>query len=188
MSETTFEGEFNWQRQFVLHFKRFIGPHLLRESTLEEDREEATDLITLRADGVRIGCRLRRPGYAKPPWDRQVTFTCERETRAKCEWDTMILGNWGDLFCYGHATDESAVVAQLKPAYLIDLALTRAYIRDNHGPKLGPNKDAVGVRCWFYAIDVDPMIAECGIDALMAARWPHGRYPVPWAPPAHQRR
>jgi len=169
---TSFRGEFEWSRQWIPALRRFIGPHLLREATLEEDRTQATDLIVLATAGLRVACRVRHPGYAGK-FGKEFTITCRRETGAACEFDKLILAGWADWFCYAHATTEGVTDGgKLQPAYLVDLRCARSWISRNHGRELGPNKDPVGSRCWFYAISIDALIAACGLDALVAVRWP----------------
>lgn len=171
--QTNYRDSFTWAQRWIPQLRRFLGSHAFRESTLEEDRKEATDLIVLRAPGLRAACRVRRPGYSER-FGNQVTVTCRRETGAPCEWDKMVLGGWGDWFCYAHATDESPTKGTLRPIYLLDLAVIRPYLIEHHGPEHGPNKDAAGRRCWFYAFPVSGpggILAHCGPDAVIDARW-----------------
>lgn len=169
--QTSFATEFAWSRTWIPKIRRMVGPFLLREGTLYEDQREATDLIVLRTDGLRVACRVRKPGYAAK-YMLDVTITAKRETGAACEWDKLILGGFGDWFFYGHATNVSAKNGDILPRYLIDLPVCRDWIRENHGPLLGPNKDAVGVRCWFYAVNVAVMNTALNGKALIASRMP----------------
>lgn len=166
---TNFKGEFAWSATWIPKIREIIGPLVLREGTLHEDQHEATDLIVLRAEGLRIACRLRRPGYAEK-YAYDVTITAKRESGAACEWDKLILGGFGDWFFYGHATQEIAKGGNIIPRHLIDLNVARPWILENHGPLLGPNKDGAGKRCWFYAVDVRVMQAALGKKALLGSR------------------
>lgn len=165
---TTFKSEFSWAQTWIPKIKRYVGPMLLREGTLYEDRREATDLIVLRASGFRIACRVRRPGFAK--FKQEVTITAKRESGAACEWDKLIEAGFGDWFFYGHATNVAAQRGDILPRHLIDLSVARDWIKENHGPLLGPNKDAVGKRCWFYAVNVIKLNSDLNGKALLASR------------------
>lgn len=159
-SFTDFRTEKKWSDQFIPRIRQIIGPHLLRPSTLKEDTEEATDLIMLRAEALRIACRVRREGFVGR-FGHEITITCRRESGRECEYDKMILGGMADWFFYAHAPD-------LLPRFLIDLDKARGTIIDfvNRGRirELGPNKDEPGKRCWFFAINIsmitDAIIAK----------------------------
>lgn len=149
-SYTDFQREKQWSDQFIPKIRQIIGPHILRPSTLKEDATEATDLIMLRAETLRIACRVRRPGYAIK-YGLEITITCRRETGHECEYDKMILGGMADWFFYAHAPD-------LMPRYLIDLEKARPIIVElvNVGTikEQGPNKDVPGRRCWFFPVPI----------------------------------
>lgn len=150
VSPTDFSTEFKWSNQFIPRIRQIIGPLLLRPSTVKEDTEEATDLIMLRAEGIRIACRVRRPGFSQK-WGNEITITCRRESGSECEYDKMILGGLADWFFYAHAPD-------LTPRFLIDLHRARRIIIDavNMGAvrECGPNRDSIGRRCWFFPVKV----------------------------------
>lgn len=175
---------FNWQAQYIPRIRAIVGAYLLQPATLEQDQREATDLIVLEAlKGPRIACRVRTPKYAtgwyrdaqtgvKRYFKNEVTITCERETGALCEWDKMILGGMADWFFYGIAvaSKHPRQVGSIKPLTIIDLRVSRDWIRENHGPKTGPNKDSVGRRCWFYPVYIDDMVKALGPAALIARK------------------
>jgi hypothetical protein len=151
-SRTKFSSSFAWSQAWLPKLREIIGPLILRPSTLAEDTTEATDLIVLKAEGIRIACRLRKPGYADA-FGKQVTITCRRETGSKCEWDKMILGDWGDWFFYGHATALTPDDGHIRPWTLIDLQKMRSAVRGKRWIETGPNRDAAGHRCWFFAFE-----------------------------------
>lgn len=97
----SFETDFRWQAQFIPAIKQIVGPLLLATASYEQDAKEATDLVVLRADGLRIGCRVRRPGYDKRyPWDFTIRY--HRETGSETEL-AKIQDGWCDWLFYGHA-------------------------------------------------------------------------------------
>ena len=53
-----------WSDRFLPEIKRLIGPHLLNTAPDQHDWHQATDLMMLDARDLRIGARVRRPGYA----------------------------------------------------------------------------------------------------------------------------
>ncbi len=159
-SYTDFQTEKKWSDQFIPKIRQIVGPQLLRPSTLKEDQEEATDLIMLRAEAIRIACRVRHEGFAER-FGNQITITCRRENGYECEYDKMILGRMANWFFYAHAP-------LLLPRFLIDLEKARPTIIElvNRGriKESGPNRDTPGKRCWFFAIDIslvgDAVIAK----------------------------
>lgn len=170
--KTDFQTEFSWSRTWIPRIRQIIGPWLLREGNEFEDQREATDLIVLKLEGARIACRVRRPGYSNFP---DITITCRRETGAPCEYNKLILGGYGDYFFYGHATNDDARAGDILPRYLIDMSVARPWIAKNHGPELGPNKDNLGRRCWFYGVNPFAMNDALAGKALVAHR---GKPPV----------
>jgi len=170
-SHTDFRSSFESSKRWNPIIKRIVGPYLLRDSTLVEDTTEATDLIVLRAEGVRVACRVRNHngGYAsRYPWD--ITMTCQRETGSKCEWDKMILGDLGDWFFYGHGNSSCD---DIEHWFLVDLGIARPYLRSGNWIKKGPNKDVPGKRCWFYAFNAQRFPIS---SAIIAQRVPVGSF------------
>lgn len=173
---TNFRSSFDWGQSWIPHITAIVGPRLLRVSTLKEDTTEATDLIVLKADGIRLACRVRgkeRDYSVQYGWD--VTMTCRRETGSLCEWHKMILGDWGDWFFYGHASIDQFGHRAIFPWHLIDLRRVRTILRQRPWPELGPNRDLTGFRCWFHAFDVRREIRQ----AVLASSLPIDQNRVP---------
>ena len=89
---------------YLPEIKRILGEHLIDEPPIEEDAERNTDLMVLRLDAVRIGCRVRSYGYIKD-YGHQFTIRRDRPSGMKTELRKVIEG-WGDYFFYGFG-DES---------------------------------------------------------------------------------
>jgi hypothetical protein len=146
-----------------------LGPYVLREANLDEDRTQATDMILLKANGLRVACRVRgctgRSYEKKYAYD--VTITCRRESGASCEWDKMIVGGMADWFFYGHALNGHDIA----PWYIVDLAIARPWFLAFPGPEIS-NRDAPGRRCFFHVFDVNRMRVALGGKCLIGARWP----------------
>lgn len=111
-----------WADAYIPALRQIVGPLLLEEAPLERDAHEATDLIVFTARDMRIGCRVRRHGYAsRYPWD--ITFRAKRDSGARTEISKIIDG-WGDWLVYAHAADDP--MPKLDRWFVIDLNVFRA--------------------------------------------------------------
>jgi hypothetical protein len=119
----TYRDDRAWSDRYLPELRRLIGPFLLVPSELKEDREQATDLVTLRGRDLTIACRVRRPGFSASFPD-QFTVRVARTNGAKTEYEKFIEG-WGDWMFYGHATGRGTEVC---PWWLIDLAAWRYHL------------------------------------------------------------
>lgn len=94
-----------WQRdkqrsdRYLPAIKRILGEYLIDEPPIEEDTERNTDLMVLRLDAIRIGCRVRNHRYIKK-YGHEFTIRSVRPSGAKTEM-RKILEGWGDYFFYG---------------------------------------------------------------------------------------
>jgi len=98
-----------WSDRYLPAMKRILGEHLIGEAPLEEDIHRNTDLIVLRMQAVRIGCRVRRHDYLAQ-YGNEFTIRCARDN-AKTEL-TKILEGWGDFFFYGFAADAGQTLSK----------------------------------------------------------------------------
>lgn len=83
--------------------------HLIGEPPMEEDAERNTDLMVLRMDAVRIGCRIRRHQYLGQ-YGGEFTIRAGLQSGAKTELVKLIEG-WGDYFFYGFSNDDETQLA-----------------------------------------------------------------------------
>ena len=81
--------------------KEIIGPRLLVPGSFEVDTKECTDLIVMRARDMRIGCLVRRPGFAER-YGNEFTIRSHRKSGVETEASKVDKG-WGDWMFYGHA-------------------------------------------------------------------------------------
>lgn len=88
-----------WSDIFIPGIKRVLGEYLIGEPPIEEDQERNTDLMVLKMDSVRIGCRIRRNQYISQYSD-EFTIRAGRPSGIKTEL-TKIVEGWGDYFFYG---------------------------------------------------------------------------------------
>lgn len=106
-----------WSDQFLPEIKKILGLYLIDEPPIEEDQKRNTDLIVLKLDAVRVGCRIRRVeknyrnkegevciiNYLKK-YGNQFTIRAGRPNGGKTELAKIIEG-WGDYFFYGFGQD-----------------------------------------------------------------------------------
>ena len=169
----SFDRDYDWQWQYLDTVKAVIGPYLLDVSSFEIDTREATDLLVLLARDMRIGCRIRRAGYADA-YPYEFTLRSLRRSGAKTEL-AKITDGWGDWLFYGHAADEPG--AQLARWFLVDLYSWRAQqIRSKQRaghPAMHVNRDGVTA---FTAFDLrrfgnEPPILVASSHAVPTLGW-----------------
>jgi len=98
------ERDKRWSDKFLNEIKAILGVHLIGEPPIEEDMERNTDLMVLKMDAVRIGCRVRNHQYfEKYPDD--FTIRSGRPTGAKTELAKIIEG-WGQYLFYAFADEK----------------------------------------------------------------------------------
>lgn len=93
-----------WSDRFLPEIKRILGEHLIGEPPAEEDQERNTDLIVLKMEAVRIGCRVRKYNYLARYGD-EFTIRAGRPSGAKTEL-TKIIEGWGNYFFYGFCDEK----------------------------------------------------------------------------------
>jgi len=96
---TTWKNDKKWSDKFLPEIKQILGLYLIGEPPFEEDQERNTDLIVLKMEAVRIGCRIRRNDYLER-YGNEFTIRAGRPSGIKTE-ITKIIEGWGDYFFYG---------------------------------------------------------------------------------------
>lgn len=123
----SYQNDRSWSDGYIPALRQIVGPLLLDEAPVEQDIAQATDLIVLMARDMRIGCRVRRPGYAdRFPW--QFTIRSTRDSGATTEL-TKIIDGWGDWLVYAHAADTHEPF--LSRWFVLDLHAFRAKLIRN---------------------------------------------------------
>ena len=112
-----------WSDRFLPEIKRLLGEHLISEPPVEEDAERNTDLMVLKLDAVRIGCRVRTFQYYNL-YRNEFTIRSGRPSGVKTEL-TKIIEGWGDYFFYGFS---DSTETKLCKWILGDLKALRLYI------------------------------------------------------------
>lgn len=102
--QNTWQQDKRWSDKFIPEIKQILGLYLIDEPAIEEDQERNTDLVVLRLEAVRVGCRVRRNGYAEKYGD-EFTIRAGRPSGIKTEL-TKIVEGWGDYFFYGFSTKD----------------------------------------------------------------------------------
>lgn len=98
------EQDKRWSDRFLTEIKSILGVHLIGEPAMEEDAEHNTDLMVLKLDAVRIGCRVRKHKYISQ-YGNEFTIRAGRPSGVKTEL-TKIIEGWGDYFFYGFCDEQ----------------------------------------------------------------------------------
>lgn len=119
----------NWASRFIAQIKGIVGKCLIREAPYEDDALRNTDLMVLTfPDGIRIGCRVRRPKLYNgddtfQKYRNEFTIRSSRGSGAKTELEKIIEG-WGHYFFYGISDPEEK---SLRSYILGDLKIFRSW-------------------------------------------------------------
>lgn len=98
---TDWKQDKRWSDKFLPEIKSILGRYLISESPFEDDAYKNTDLIVLKLDAVRIGCRVRRSEFLEKYKD-EFTIRADRPNGNKTELAKIIEG-WGNYFFYAFA-------------------------------------------------------------------------------------
>ena len=115
-----------WSDQFLPEIKSILGQHLISEPSEVEDQKRNTDLMILRVDATRVGCRVRST-FNKwgenqlNKYGSQFTIRAGRPSNHKTEL-TKIVEGWGNYFFYGFGQEGS-----LDMWFLCDLNVFRLW-------------------------------------------------------------
>ena len=169
---TEWKQDKKWSDRFLSEIKRILGENLISEPPIEEDVERNTDLITLRLDVVRIGCRVRKHAYLDKYGD-EFTIRGKRLSNATTEL-AKIMEGWGDYFLYGFS---DAHETRLEKWILGDLNAFRQYFAQhfmgNKGEMLGNEERNKDSSSSFYAFRYDDIP---GFVVAKHPSWKAGRF------------
>lgn len=101
---TNWQADKRWSDRFIPEIKSILGVHLIGEPPVEEDAERNTDLMVLKLDAVRIGCRVRKHSYLQR-YANEFTMRQGRPSGMKTEL-TKVIEGWGDYFFYGFCDED----------------------------------------------------------------------------------
>ena len=142
-----------WSDRFLPEIKRVLGENLIGEPPIEEDQERNTDLVVLKMESVRIGCRVRRHKYFSGYGD-EFTIRAGRPTGAKTE-ITKIIEGWGNYFFYGFSDKEEI---NLSSWVLCDLNVFRLWfnrqLQKCNGRVPGDNRKNKDNSSFFLAFNI----------------------------------
>ena len=149
----SYKNDREWSDRFLSHVYKIVGPLLMEPASFELDAKQSTDLIVIKARDMRIGVRIRRPGF----FDRfpnDITIRSARDTGTETEL-LKIMKGFGDWMFYGHSDkSEKSLVAWC----LMDLnmwryaMMTDRYTNQAHRKQIS-NRDGTH----FVAFDVTKM-------------------------------
>lgn len=118
-----YDADKRWSDRFIPRIGEIVGRKLLVPAPYVEDAFRNTDLMVLKMEGVRIGCRIRRNKYADKYGD-EFTIRCGRPSGNKTELAKIVEG-WGDYFFYGFS---SADEKNIENWTLCDLNVFRLWL------------------------------------------------------------
>lgn len=98
------ERDYGWQRTLLPCVKRALAEILITEAPFEDDALRNTDLIVLKAEAIRVACRLRRYGYLEK-YGGEFTIRSSRPSGCETELGKLISG-WGDYLFYGFSNEK----------------------------------------------------------------------------------
>lgn len=129
-----------WSDKFIADIKPILGMYLIGEPPVEEDQSRNTDLMVLKMDSVRIGCRIRKYSYLNN-YSGEFTIRSARQSGHKTE-ITKIIEGWGDYFFYGFCNDDESGLAfwTLANMNVFRLHFCR-YLVSSNGAMLGTRKN-----------------------------------------------
>ena len=154
------QADKRWSDRFLPEIKRILGERFIGEPPYEEDAEHNTDLIVLKLEPLRFGCRIRRNQYVDR-YGGEFTIRAGRPSGAKTEL-TKIIEGWGDYLFYGFSDSEEKALAQW---CIIDLKAFRAwysrylYIGEHPGAERG-NADGSSSLMVFKLSEMPEVVTE----------------------------
>jgi hypothetical protein len=157
---STWQADKRWSDRFLPEIKSILGVHLIGEPPVEEDAERNTDLMVLRMEAVRIGCRVRRHKYLAKYAD-EFTIRAGRPSGAKTEL-TKIIEGWGDYFFYGFtdAAEDALAAWLLGDLRAFRLWFLRAMVKTDAGKYPGHGQDNPDNSSSFLAFTISDMPQE----------------------------
>jgi len=102
------EVDKRWSDKHLPEIKKILGLYLIGEPPQEEDERRNTDLMVLKMEAVRIGCRIRKKEWIR--YRDEFTIRKSRPSGMKSEISKIIEG-WGDYFFYGFGDDAGNLLA-----------------------------------------------------------------------------
>lgn len=165
---STWQADKQWSDRFLPEIKGILGTYLIGEPPIEEDAERNTDLMVLKMEAVRIGCRVRKYKYMAS-YGTEFTIRAGRPSGIKTELSKIVEG-WGDYFFYAFCDQ---IERRLEAWLLGDLRVFRLWfattgIRDGVCPgKEKSNHDNSSTFRSFAVAELPPSfviarkVAEC---------------------------
>jgi hypothetical protein len=158
------EADKTWADRFLPNIRLALANHLIGVASEEDDRERATDLITLAVRGKRVGCRVRRPDCLNHPhYLQQFTIRLSRPSGNETELAKIVSG-WGDLFFYGFSDRGEASLARwvLIDLFAFRLAFARRLNARRQVFEKKNNADGSSSFAVFSLADYPPeMVVDC---------------------------
>jgi len=137
------ERDKRWADRFLPEIKSILGQYLIGEPPIEEDLKRNTDLMVLKMEAVRIGCRVRKYSFGVNFGD-EFTIRVGRPSGAPTELAKIIAG-WGDYLFYGfcNETEDALFRWTLADLTVFRLEFARKCIKLPQGIRPGRNIENV---------------------------------------------
>jgi len=116
----TWQRDKRWSDLFIPEITPILGQYLIGPAPEEDDALRNSDLMVLKMDSVRIGCRIRRHCNIDL-YGEEFTIRMSRPSENKTEF-TKIIEGWGDYFFYGFSDKQES---SLERYHLCDLKVFR---------------------------------------------------------------
>ena len=177
---TQWKRDKQWSDKFLPDIKRILGEHLIGEPPQEEDAERNTDLMVLRMEAVRIGCRVRKHkylDYCDGQYRNEFTIRAGRPSGVKTELAKIIEG-WGRYFFYAFSNeDESGLAAWMLGDLNVFRLWFNRWLAAHSGNSPGTGQDNKDDSSSFRAFSISRLP-----EGFIVARLVYSDVPVTTAP------
>lgn len=157
-----------WEASWIPYVLPLINSkHLMRKTTLLEDRTQCMDLCVGVPGDISIGLRMRYPEYFDR-YKNEITFRAKRDSGTVTEWSKIVDEEMGDLMFYGFANPGWKHFRCVRRWTLISLHAVRR-IMAKHSPTLKMIRNPDNAT-YFYPVNV---LQWAKLDAkfVMDANW-----------------
>lgn len=105
----------NWSDKFIDRITPILGYVFFTKAPLQRDMQEATDLVILKMQDIRIGVRMRRREHVQ--YANDFTIRCSRPTGTQTELEKLVAG-YGHYLFYGFEGESDGLLGKW---HIIDL-------------------------------------------------------------------
>lgn len=160
-----YRNDRTWSDQFIPAIRAVVGPLLVVESSIDVDREEATDLLVFTARDLRIAARVRKASYLTRFPD-EFTIRWKRDNGAQTEFAKIARG-WANWLFYGFGEDGTLAAWRVIDLDEFRFALIRFGLQSKKAPyRVLSNGDGTEFAAFdVREFDASLVVAESGHSA-----------------------